>query len=511
MTDPSDIEHQMRRVMDYVLQRESNMSSFPTRADMSSLRAADTLIPKRLPDVGWGLQQTVDHLLSGMAPAMSPGQAGPRYFGFVTGGVAPAAHLGDMLVTSHDNNVQVHLPDDSISTTVEHVALGMVLDLLGLESSSFPGRTLTTGATASNVLGLACGRDYVMSKVKGVEFRACEEGLTDCKISVLHANAHASVGKAASLVGIGRKHCVNMATSDGQDGHLPDFDLTALEERLKTAQADGVGVILVVSYGEVNTGFFTKNLQPIRDLCDKYDGWMHVDAAFGAFAPFSTVAKGLAMADSITSDAHKWLNVPYDCGIFFCRSLPLLQSVASPTFDLGPGSAPAYLASANPVSSSIPSPLTVGIENSRRFRALPLYANLVSLGRQGFHEMVERNLVFTRRLADWLHARKEVDVLNYCPRDGDVGYGELLNIILFAPSADAPEELRNPVDGNARMVARINDTGKMYVTPTAWRGRKATRLAVSNWRTGTALWKDGDKDDPDLDIVKAVLTSVLAG
>jgi glutamate/tyrosine decarboxylase-like PLP-dependent enzyme len=206
--------------------------------------------------------------------ALACGQIGPRYFGLVTGGVTPASLLGDILVSSYDQNVQIHLPSETISTTLESKTLEMLLDLLGLEKDAFPGRTLTTGATASNVLGLACGREFVMKAIHGETFSIADEGLSGCDCVLLHAHGHASVGKAASLVGLGRKRCVNLAQAHAE----PGFDLTLLETKLQEYQAKKVGVILVLSYGEVNTGWYSENVSAIRSLCNEYNAWLHIDA-----------------------------------------------------------------------------------------------------------------------------------------------------------------------------------------------------------------------------------------
>ncbi|KAI8854566.1 pyridoxal phosphate-dependent transferase [Chytridium lagenaria] len=425
-------------------------------------------MPLSLPSSGWDLNKVTDHLLDTIAPALAPGHAGPRYFGFVTGGVTHAATLADFISTSYDNSAQVHLPNETITTTLESRTLEYILDLLDLDRTAFPGRTFTTGATASNILGLACGREHVMKGIHGPEFSTADEGLSNCRIRLFHVDGHASVGKAASVIGVGRRNCVNLA----KESDAPEFDL----ERNRRGMV--YGCIVVSSHGEVNTGRYTQDIPGIRKACDKYGAWLHVDAAFGAFAGTDTY---LELADSITSDAHKWLNVPYDCGIFFSRSLDLLQAVFSPTFESG-GPGPAYLLAA--ADSSIPSPLTIGIENSRRFRALPLYASLLNLGKQGYKALFKRNVDFSR------------------------DDGVLINIVLFAASECAPEVFRDEKTGGAKLAAAINALGKIYVTATVWKGRSAVRIAVSNWRTGLKVHDDVDMDD--FEVTTRVLRDVMA-
>lgn len=174
------------------------------------------------------------------------------------------------------------------------------------------------------------------------------------------------------------------------------------------------------------------------------------------------------------------LNVPYDCGLFYTRSSEVHQAVC------GPGAlAPAYLSTS---ASSIPSPLNVRLENSSRFRGLPLYASLVCYGKEGYTSIIKRNVEFARRLEGWLRDNEDYDILTPNPKTTSF---KVLNIVLFAPSSICPiEEMRDPVNGGDLMTSLINQSGEMYVTATKWKGRSAARLAVSNHLTGM----DGEDD-----------------
>ncbi|KAJ3084825.1 hypothetical protein HDU99_001901 [Rhizoclosmatium hyalinum] len=478
-----------------VVASRTSVSGSYVRPTPEAMEAALRDLPRTLPSDGLGLEATSKLLLERIAPACIDAKC-PTYFGFVTGGVTPAAALADIVVGVLDQNVQVHLPNDSIATTVEILALDMAADLMHIDSrTKFIGKTCTTGATASNILGLACGREAVVSKIlkkSGEEYSVADDGLFGaCPVVVLHVHGHASIAKAASLLGIGRKNCINMATSPSSCS----FDLDELGQALAIYRREGTGVIVVASYGEVNTGRFTSNIPELRALCDSFGCWLHIDAAFGSFAPEST---HLHLADSVTSDAHKWLNVPYDCGLFYTHSLDLLQRVCTPSFDLS-GGGPAYLAappsSFNEINAA--SPLTVGIENSRRFRALPLYASLVSLGRSGYQDIFTRNIHFAQRIACWIQESREYVLLNG-------PYKDVSNIVLFAAANE--QEGGTAVEfqgsaGNSKLVEAINSTRKMYVTGTSWNSRPAVRLAVSNWQTGS---KEGE---PDTDFT--MVTSIL--
>jgi hypothetical protein len=268
-----------------------------------------------------GRNKTHAHLLETILPALNGQALSPRYFGFVTGGVLPIAEAADNLVTALDQNVQVHFPtaapssddDDgavatwvhSACTAVEDAALRMLISLLDLDldldddaeskggGGVWRGRTFTTGATASNMLGLACGREAVIAKrlaVVGKEgMTVAEVGLLAAcqaagvrEIQVLTSMGHSSLTKAASLVGLGHASIKEV----GVVGEPWRLDLDAVERELKRAEGEGVVSIIAVSAGEVNTGRFATNvldMPKLRSLADRYGAWIHVD---GGACPF---------------------------------------------------------------------------------------------------------------------------------------------------------------------------------------------------------------------------------
>lgn len=257
----------------------------PPLPNPSAIQSATTSLIEHIPAEGHGLEKTVSHLLTEITPGLNNSSLSRNYYGFITGGVTPAARLADNLVTLFDQNVMVHLPDQSIATVVENRALSMLLELLDFEPTEW-ARTFTTGATSSNVLGLACGREFVINEaLKGSGsgeaggvaelglLKACAAaGIQD--IQVLGTLSHSSVAKAASIVGLGNGSVVDVSKSDGSLA----FDLQKLEERLR---APGVASIVALSCGEVNTGGFAtysvEEVEAIRSLCDKYHAWLHVD------------------------------------------------------------------------------------------------------------------------------------------------------------------------------------------------------------------------------------------
>ena len=269
----------MQASIDEILQA----SSRPPLPNQLLLTQAAESLHKCLPEEGEGLQRTSEHLLQDVVPGLNGSSLSPTYYGFVTGGVTPAARLADNIVTLFDQNVQVHLPKESVATFVEDRALCMLLELLGFESQQWIARTLTTGATSSNVLGLACGREHILSERlarRGLERRQGEGILSSClragivEFQILTTLPHSSLGKAANIVGLGSATMIDVSTTD----HFLDFDMGKLEKHLA---APSTASIVVISCGEVNTGAFatksTDEVLSIRSLCDKYGAWLHVD------------------------------------------------------------------------------------------------------------------------------------------------------------------------------------------------------------------------------------------
>lgn len=305
-----------------VISSRDDCDILPTKED---LQKASASLSQHLPDQGLGLEDTTKHLLDEVAPSLNRSSLSATYYGFVTGGVTPASRIADNIVSTYDQNVAVHLPEQTVATIVEDRALQMLQELLELDPSVWTSRTFTTGATASNVLGLACGRDAVL-QFPHIKYDISEKGILDAcrvgdirKIQVLTTMPHSSLLKAASIIGLGRANVLNI----GQAEDPLKFDFEKLAAEARARQTAWTASILVVSCGEVNTGRFATEglgeMQQLRHICDKYNMWMHVDGAFGIFAralepgvKYDTIRRGcegLELADSITGDAHKLLNV----------------------------------------------------------------------------------------------------------------------------------------------------------------------------------------------------------
>ncbi|CZT00757.1 related to L-2,4-diaminobutyrate decarboxylase [Rhynchosporium agropyri] len=443
---------------------------------VSNLENAAQSLPSALPAVGLGQAATTAHLLTDLTPGFNGPKTSSNYYGFVTGGVFPIAEIADNIVSAFDQNVQVHLSDQSIATAVEDKALSMLVELLDL-GDGWVGKTFTTGATGANVMGLACGREAVVDarlKAAGESGGVGELGLLGAclkasikEIQVLTTMGHSSLYKAGSIVGLGRAAVKDIATNK----HEPwKMDVDALERELEIA-TDGVVSIVALSMGEVNTGRFATDgpdmLKKVREICDQYGAWLHIDGAFGIFArclpstvEFATLrryASGIELADSICGDAHKMLNVPYDCGFFFTRSTSILSSIFQ-----NPNAA--YLSAGE---SSISSPLNNGLENSRRFRALPVYAVLLAYGREGLAEMFARQVRLAREVSKFLTESNDFELLATQPSQSG-NFDDVHIIVIFKAKNER---------FNVDLVKRINATRKMYVSATKWDGKPACRIA----------------------------------
>ncbi|WP_339862405.1 pyridoxal phosphate-dependent decarboxylase family protein [Thalassospira alkalitolerans] len=386
---------------------------------------------------------------------------GPRYLGFVTGGTTPAALVGDWLTGAIDQNATG--PEGSVTAAVEEQVIHWLCDMGGLPRGRFDG-VLTTGATVSNLLGLVAGRQWCGQQI-GVDVDADGAGVLP-GFEVFAASPHASMIKDLSITGIGRNNFTKVATKPGTE----ETDIADLKNRL--AASTSKAKLVIASAGTVNATDFD-NLVAIADLCAAFGAWLHVDAAFGMFAALDDrrahLLSGLDRADSITSDGHKWLNVPYDCGIFLTRHINVLETSCR-------AFAP-YLQTEAVGNMYI----NRGVENSRRFRALPLWMAMVAYGRDGFTDIVRANCDQAFDLADWIRDHDRLELLA----------DPKLNVTMFAgPGSD---------DDNRALLSRMNATGKLFMTPTVYGGRFGFRAAFSNWRMR----------DHDLEIIKDTIDSVL--
>lgn len=403
----------------------------------------NNLPPEPLPTEGKGALHALAYFKQHYATKMA-NSAGPRYFGFVTGGSTPASLAGDWLVSAYDQNACGS--NDSIAPQLEHQTINFFKQLFGLTENYFG--SFVTGATVSNFVGLALGRQWV-GEQHSVDIS--NEGIT-VPIKILSGTAHSSVFKSLSMLGIGRNALQKIST-------LPDreaIDVVALENYLKQ---NSQPVIVVANAGTVNTVDFD-DLEAIGKLKATYNFWLHVDAAFGGFAAssekYAHYMNGINHADSITVDAHKWLNVPYDAAMQFTRHKNLQLKVFQ--------NSAAYLG--DPAQS--PDFFHYTPENSRRFRALPSWFTLMAYGKSGVREIVERNCVAAHHLGELISKSATFRLLAPVR----------MNVVCFTLSENnvTLASIRTFLDS-------VRDDGQVFFTPTVYQGIPAIRAAISNWQT----------------------------
>ena len=399
-----------------------------------------------LPDEGMDARRVVEELAEAVDRGLVA-SLGPRYFGFVIGGQLPASAAADWLTTAWGQNAVVHAASPA-GAAVEQVAGRWMLDLLGLPGGASVG--LPTGAGLGNTVGLAAARHAVLAR-HGWDVEA--RGLYNApEITVIIGDeAHATLATALQYLGLGRDRVVRVPVDD-QGAMLVDAAREAI------AAVDGP-LIVALQAGNVNTGAFDPAAVVADAVSEHPNAWVHVDGAFGLWAAVSPslrhLVDGVDRADSWSTDAHKWLNVGYDCGFVAVRDADAHRAAMA--------TSASYL-----MRSEQRENWEWVLDSSRRARGFILYAALRSLGRSGVRALVERCCALARRMADQLRQADGVDVLN------DV----VLNQVLVRFD-DSDERTR-------AVIAAVQDDGTAWMGGTTWQGKAAMRISVSNWSTTEA-------------------------
>ena len=409
-------------------------------------------------------------LLADAATRGTVASAGPRYFGFVVGGSLPAAVAADWLVSTWDQNAGIFALSPLVAV-VEEIAAGWLKALAGLPETMSVG--FVTGCQMANFTALAAARHHVLRSV-GWDVEA--QGLSGAPaITVITSDeSHYTIFMALRLLGFGAATATRVPTDEHGRMRADAFrDVLA---------ATSGPVIVCAQAGNVNTGAF----DPIDEIAQVVDDarrgsgrpiWLHVDGAFGLWAATSparaALVQGIGRADSIATDGHKWLNVPYDSGIVFTAHPDAHRSAMS-------------LSAAYIVATDVErDPHEYVPEESRRGRAVPIYAALRSLGSRGVGELVERCCVHAARMADRLRTHPHVRILN------DVVLNQVL-VRFEVPGRDADELTR-------AVIAGVQAEGTCWLGGTTWHGMAAMRVAVSNWST------TGEDIDRSADAILRVL------
>ena len=448
--DPAEAVAALEAVLEQARTYLRELDAAPVRrpdSDEAARRARGAF-----PEEGDGTQDTLQALFE-IADGARVASSGPRFFHWVIGGTTPAALAADWLTSLVDQNAG-GWHASPLATELETVSIDWLLDLFGLPSS-WSG-VLVTGGTMANFTGLAAGRRWCASR-NGVDVE--QQGLAGMpQIPVLSSGLiHVSAVKSLGMLGLGRA-TTTICSADAA-GRI---DLAKMEQELEAL--DGTPAIIIGNAGEVNAGEF----DPIADLAalaERYGAWLHVDGAFGLFAAASPrtrhLLNGIEGAHSVSSDGHKWLNVPYDCGFTFVRESSLLGEA----FFAGA----AYLPESE---EDRPNYGYLAPEISRRARSLAVWATLKAYGRAGYREIVERCLDNAAHVARLVEEAPDLELL------APAG----LNIVCFRYRLEGvPDEELDAL--NLEIEQRVLTDGRVYVGTTRRAGIVGFRPAFVNWRT----------------------------
>ena len=402
-----------------------------------------------------------------LAAAAEPGivaTAGPRYFGFVTGGAVPSAVAAEWVAAAWDQNAGLYVMSPA-AAVAEEVAGGWLIDLLRLPRHASVG--FTTGAHMANLTALAAARHELLRRA-GWDVEA--DGLQNApRLNVVAgAEVHVSVIGALRVLGIGSQQVVRVE-ADGQGRMRAD----ALADTLDRLSGP---TIVCAQAGNVNTGGFDP-FDAIADAARRHGAWLHVDGAFGLWAAASESRRhlvgGVERADSWATDAHKWLNAPYDSGLVFTAHPEAHRAAMSV--------AAAYLVR----SADEPrEPMDWVPESSRRARGFAVYAALRALGRSGVEDLVDRCCRLAARFADRLRQERSMQILN------DVVLNQVLaRVVPSTGDADA---------ATRETIRLVQEERVCWLGGTRWHGMEAMRISVSNWST-----TDEDVDRSAESIVRA--------
>jgi glutamate/tyrosine decarboxylase-like PLP-dependent enzyme len=401
----------------------------PSPEDIGRLQAFVTEFPQKPTDPAEVLA-----LLDKFGSPATLASTGGRYFGYVTGGVLPAALAANWMAGAWDQNAY----HSDLVEKLEEITFGWMKELFGLPESAAAG--FVTGTTMASFTGLAAARHALMERAG---WNVEEDGLFGAPpiTVVVGAEVHASLLKALSMLGLGRKRVKTVPTDD--QGRMLTDSMPPLDDR----------TIVCIQSGNVNTGSF----DPAAEICKRAreaNAWVHVDGAFGLWAAASAKRKyliaGIEGADSWATDCHKWLNVPYDSGVIFIREpehLHNAMTVGAPYLKRNDGHMP---------------PLFTP-ENSRRARAIDAWAALRSLGREGLSAMIERNCQLATRFAEGLRG---------------AGHTVLNDVVLNQVLVSFGDE-----ETTRRVIDAVQAEGTAWFGGTQWHGHTAMRISVSNWST----------------------------
>jgi glutamate/tyrosine decarboxylase-like PLP-dependent enzyme len=405
----------------------------PSPDAVRALRALDSPLPEHSSD-----PQSVIRMLDEFGSPATMAMAGPRFFGFVIGGSLPAALAANWLAGAWDQN-SAFAKVTPATSLLEETALRWLLELFGLPAGC--AGAFVTGTTVAHITAMAAARHAVLARA-GWDVEA--DGLFGAPpiTVVVGEEAHPTLFKALGVIGLGRKRVIRVPVDD--------------QGRMRPEAIPPINgpAIICTQAGNVNTGACDPHRE-IIEIASKVGAWVHVDGAFGLWAAaapsLAYLVEGMTEADSWSTDAHKWLNVPYDSGLAFVRNPDALRAAMAVTAD--------YL----PLPEEQRNPSDYTPELSRRARGVEVWAALRSLGKSGLLDLIERNCRHARCFAEGLT---------------DAGFQVLNEVVMNQVLVSFGDE-----DKTRRVVERLQADGTCWCGITVWQGNTAMRISVSNWST----------------------------
>ncbi len=426
-----------------VLEEAERFIERRTEDPVSPTYSPRPLLP--LPEEGMGGQEALAHFLSEYAPHVRL-NSGPRFYGYIVGGVTPAALAGDWLTSLYDQNA-FGMPD-YFDRQIEDEAVAALKELLDLPEHLIG--SFTSGATMGSVNALSVAREWAAQR----EGKGADDGVYGLRRPViLSGTAHPSISKGLSLLGFGRNSLMQVGTLAGREAVDIDKLASALEEHRDQP------CIVVANMGTANSGDLD-DLAAIAALKDRYEFFLHLDGAIGLVAAASPEYRplfdGIERADSMTIDCHKWLNIPYDCAIALVRREHKEMQYR-------------VYAQQTSVTDRVTDDTDfteLGNEGSRRFRALPVWLSLMAYGKKGYAEMVERNCGMARLFAEILESSGALRLVSAVRLNG------------FAFTLNKPDPSQQEI---LALRTRIEQSGEAFLNNATVAGTPVLRCSLSNW------------------------------
>lgn len=442
------LEQAHKHSLEYLEGLES--SSVAATASLEELRSR---ICKPLSKNGMSPERVIDELAEDVKGGLT-GSAGGRFFGWVIGGSLPSALAADWLTAAWDQNAALYACSPA-AAVIEEACGKWLKEILRLpEQASF---ALVTGCQMAHVTCLAAARYAVLAKHNWDVERKGLIGAPEINI-LSNSQRHGTIERALRLLGFGTE-CIYDIPPD-VNGSL---DQAILKEKLE--EINGKPVILFLQAGDVNTGV-SDRFKEIIPIAHNYNAWVHVDGAFGLWAAaspkFRFLVEGVESADSWTTDGHKWLNVPYDCGYAFVADRSSHKSTM------------AYRASYLTHDDNARDQIDWNPEWSRRARGVATYAAIRELGTNGIAQLVERCCIYAHKLVNMIGNLNGAEII--CEPVINQG------MVRFNTQLPGSTEADNDIFTD-RVMAEILKTGKAFFGGTTWMGKRCMRISVSNWQT----------------------------